>query len=442
MTRNIALTFFAALVLGSAAAAQQTVTDTEAMPSRFDLAGGYNFIKANAPPAECGCFSMNGAFVGGDFNFNRWFSVAAQGTAGHATHISSLGQNLTLTTFMGGPRVSWVHDRYIPFAQFMAGGAHGSGSYFPSGTSSTSSSTGFAYATGGGLDLNLTPRLAIRAVDAEYLHTSFPNGVNTSQNQLQIGAGVVVRFGTYRPTYHAELPRVQQEDATATITLSCQATDPEVVQGHPVQIVANATLIPDHGELAYSWTTGGGKVEGVGRMVAIDTTHVAPGTYRVEGRAALASNPSVGSSCEVTFEVKKPSEALDQTLPTKVEVSPVGNYDDDPREHLHDIFFNYDKADLRPDGQDAVTKDAAYLNSRPDISITLAGYADERGSAEYNIALGLQRAIVTRQALVAAGVMESRIEVVSYGKEKPFCTDESESCYQQNRRAQFVVNGR
>lgn len=441
MMRDLALTFFAALIGVTAAAAQQTVTDRESMPSRFDLAGGYSFIRANAPPAQCGCFSMNGAFAGADFNFNRWFSLAAQGSAGHATHISSLGQNLTLTTFMAGPRLSWVHDRYVPFAQFMAGGAHGSGSYFPSGSSSTSSSTGFAYATGGGLDLNLSERFAIRAVDAEYLHTSFPNGVNTSQNQLQIGAGIVVRFGAYRPTYHVDAPHVQ-EDATATITLSCQAVNPEVEQGHPVQIVGNATLIPDHGELAYTWTTGGGKVEGVGRMVAIDTAGLAPGSYRVEGRAALASNPSVGSSCEVSFEVRKPSEAQDQTLPTKVEVSPVGNYDDDPREHLHDIFFDYDKSDLRPDAQDAVAKDAAYLLSRPDISITLAGYADERGSAEYNIALGLQRAITTRQALVAAGVSESRVEVLSYGKEKPFCSDESEGCYQQNRRSQFVVNGR
>ena len=440
MMRDLTLTLFAALALGSAAAAQQTVTDREAMPSRLDLAVGYNFIRANAPPADCGCFSMNGTFIGANYNLNRWFSVAAEGTAGHATKISSLGQNLTLTTFMGGPRVSWVHDRYIPFAQFMAGGAHGSGSYFPSGSSSTSSSTGFALAAGGGLDFNLSERLAIRAVDAEFLHTDFPNGINTSQNQLQISGGIVLRFGTYRPTYHTYAPRVQ-EDATATITLSCQATNPEVEQGHPVQIVANASLIPDRGELAYTWTTGGGKVEGEGRMVAIDTTRLAPGSYRVEGRAALASNPSVGSSCEVTFEVRKPSEG-DQTLPTKVEVSPVGNYDDDPREHLHDIFFNYDKSDLRPDAQDAIAKDAAYLSSRQDISITLAGYADERGSAEYNIALGLQRAITTRQALVAAGVSEARIEVLSYGKEKPFCTEDSESCYQQNRRAQFVVNGR
>ena len=132
----------------------------------------------------------------------------------------------------------------------------------------------------------------------------------------------------------------------------------------------------------------------------------------------------------------------DQTMPTKVSSSPVGSYDDDPREHLHDIFFNYDQANLRSDAQDSIRKDAAFLISRPDLEITVAGYADERGSAEYNIALGLQRAVQTRDALIASGVPEARVQVLSYGKEKPFCTEENEACYQQNRRAQFLVNGR
>jgi peptidoglycan-associated lipoprotein len=439
MMRDLALTFFATLLGVTAAAGQQTTTDMEAVPSRVDLAAGYNFIKANAPPGSCGCFSMNGGFVGADFNLNRWFSVAGEATAGHAKDISSLGQNLTLTTFLAGPRVSWVHERYVPFVQFMAGGAHGSGSYFPSGSSSSNNSTGFAYSTGGGLELNLTDRFAIRAVDVEYLHTTFPNGENTSQNQLEIGAGIVVRFGTYRRMVHASAP--PPEPVTPEVTFSCQATNPEVQAGHSVQIVGTATLVPNQGEVAYTWATAGGAVEGEGRMIAINTTNLAPGTYRVEGRAALTTNSAVVSSCVVTFEVKQ-REMGQQNMPTKVEVSPVGNYDDDPREHLHDIFFNYDKADLRTDGEDAVAKDAAYLISRPDITITLAGYADERGSAEYNIALGLQRAIATRDALIAAGVQGPRIQVMSYGKEKPFCTEEAESCYQQNRRAQFVIQGK
>jgi peptidoglycan-associated lipoprotein len=103
------------------------------------------------------------------------------------------------------------------------------------------------------------------------------------------------------------------------------------------------------------------------------------------------------------------------------------------------LFFSYDQADLRPEAHQTVLEDAAILVAHPSLRITIAGYADERGSAEYNVALGMERAEATRNALMSAGVEASRIEVVSYGKERPFCTDESEDCYQQNRRAQFVV---
>lgn len=441
MKRELVLTLMLILAGGSAARAQQTVTDIDAMPSRWDIAGGYNFIKANAPPGDCGCFSMNGAFVGADLNLTPWFGVTGELNAGHATKISNLGQNLTLTTLMGGPRVSWTHFRYTPFAEFKAGGARGTGSYFPTSTGGKSSDTSFAYSTGGGLDINFSPRLAVRAPEIQYLHTAFPNGVNTSQHQLQIGVGVVLRFGSLVPVRHKAAPEPVSSPAPTEISFACEATNPEVAPGRPVQIVGTATVNQDRGELSYTWTTGGGKVLGEGRMVAIDTERLAPGTYRVAGRASLASNPSVASACEVSFTVKEPTMS-DQTMPTKVSSSPVGNYDDDPREHLHDIFFNYDQANLRSDAQEAVTKDAAFLISRPDLDVTLAGYADERGSAEYNIALGLQRAVQTRDALVAAGVPESRIQVVSYGKEKPFCSEENEACYQQNRRAQFVINGR
>lgn len=195
LAHTIALTLFGA----SAALGQQNYTNhtnrSGGSTSRFDLATGYNFIDANAPPGSCQCFTMIGGFVSGDFSPKQWLGFTGRVTAGHATHISSLGQNLTLTTFTAGPRVSWVHSRFTPFGEFLLGGAHGSGSYFPSGTSSSSSATSFAYSTGGGLDLNLTSRIAIRALDAEYLHTGFQNGVNNSQHQLKIGAGIVFRFG-------------------------------------------------------------------------------------------------------------------------------------------------------------------------------------------------------------------------------------------------------
>jgi peptidoglycan-associated lipoprotein len=109
-------------------------------------------------------------------------------------------------------------------------------------------------------------------------------------------------------------------------------------------------------------------------------------------------------------------------------------------QNVPDIFFDYDSFDLRPDGQAAASKAATYLVAHPDLKIVIGGYCDDRGSAEYNLALGENRANSAKTTLVNAGVAASRIRVVSYGKEKQFCTDETEECWQQNRRAQFSLD--
>ena len=110
------------------------------------------------------------------------------------------------------------------------------------------------------------------------------------------------------------------------------------------------------------------------------------------------------------------------------------------RANVHDIFFDYDTADIRGDAQATLSQDAAYLNSHPNVKIAIGGYCDERGSNEYNLALGQSRAEAARSALVNAGVAAGRIRVISYGKEKPFCTESTEECWQQNRRAGFSMD--
>jgi peptidoglycan-associated lipoprotein len=109
-------------------------------------------------------------------------------------------------------------------------------------------------------------------------------------------------------------------------------------------------------------------------------------------------------------------------------------------QNVPDIFFDYDSYELRPDASTAVTQAASYLNSHPAIKVIIGGYCDDRGSAEYNLALGENRANSARAALVSAGVTANRLRVISYGKEKQFCTEETESCWQQNRRAQFSLD--
>ncbi len=105
---------------------------------------------------------------------------------------------------------------------------------------------------------------------------------------------------------------------------------------------------------------------------------------------------------------------------------------------VKDVYFDYDKSDVRPDQQAAIQADAQFLNQHSAINFTVEGHCDSRGSTEYNLALGDQRASAVKSALVAAGVNGSRIKTISYGKEKPFCMEENESCWQQNRRGHLV----
>ncbi|MEI9980548.1 MAG: OmpA family protein [Edaphobacter sp.] len=109
-------------------------------------------------------------------------------------------------------------------------------------------------------------------------------------------------------------------------------------------------------------------------------------------------------------------------------------------QNVQDIFFDYDSFDLRPDAASSTAKAAEYLTAHPSIKVVIGGYCDDRGSAEYNLALGENRANAARNALVSAGVASNRLRVISYGKEKQFCTEQDESCWQQNRRAQFSLD--
>jgi peptidoglycan-associated lipoprotein len=109
-------------------------------------------------------------------------------------------------------------------------------------------------------------------------------------------------------------------------------------------------------------------------------------------------------------------------------------------QNIRDIYFDYDKSDIRPDQQSSLQADAQFLQQHPNIVFLIEGHCDERGSTEYNLALGTSRADSVKNALVQAGVNASRIKTISYGKEKPFCMESNEACWQQNRRGHFVYS--
>ena len=444
MKRVITLSFALTLMAGSIALGQQTVfagSGAGVRDSHLDLAIGYNLVRANAPPADCGCFTMSGGYVAGQANLSPWLGVVGEFSGGHATNISSLGQDLTLSTYLAGPRISFSHYRYSPFGEFLAGGAHGGDSYFPSSTKAATSAGSFAYAVGGGFDWNWSERFGLRVFDARFLHTSLPNGANGTQRQLQITSGLVMHFGGSQPVQHFE--RIATAKRPKKLSLQCSTINQLVAAGQSVHISAEPSVDPDLFPLSYDWTTSGGHVRGFGNAITVDTASLRPGTYEVDGRAFLNSDPSNASSCKVAFQVTRASEAQDEMMMTKLEAPPgEGGSDRAVRDHLQDLFFNYDQSDLRPDAANAVVDDAAYLVAHPEVKLTIAGYADERGSAEYNIALGMQRAVATRDALVAGGVAVERIQVISYGKERSFCSDDTDNCYQLNRRAQLVPGGK
>jgi peptidoglycan-associated lipoprotein len=110
--------------------------------------------------------------------------------------------------------------------------------------------------------------------------------------------------------------------------------------------------------------------------------------------------------------------------------------------NLADALFDYDKSDIRADAQQALTRSAATLRqiftADPNFKVVMEGHADERGSAEYNLGLGDRRATSARDFLVQLGVPANNITTISYGKERPVCTDADEACYQRNRRAHLT----
>jgi peptidoglycan-associated lipoprotein len=109
---------------------------------------------------------------------------------------------------------------------------------------------------------------------------------------------------------------------------------------------------------------------------------------------------------------------------------------------LGDVFFDYDSASLRTADLDALQANAQWLNRWTSTRITIDGHCDSRGTAEYNLALGGRRATAARSYLISLGVAADRVSAVSKGKEQPFCSEESDSCWQQNRRAHFIITAK
>jgi peptidoglycan-associated lipoprotein len=107
-------------------------------------------------------------------------------------------------------------------------------------------------------------------------------------------------------------------------------------------------------------------------------------------------------------------------------------------QNVKDAYFDLDSSDLRDDARAALTKDAEFLRSYSKVHVSIEGHCDERGSTEFNLGLGQRRAAAAKNYLISLGISADRMDTTSWGKERPACTEQTEACWQQNRRAHFV----
>jgi peptidoglycan-associated lipoprotein len=214
------------------------------------------------------------------------------------------------------------------------------------------------------------------------------------------------------------------ENTTPPPTASITADPPAIDLGQSVVLnwrTANATSV---------------SIDGIGEVPVNGTQTVSPSSST--NFHLIAKNDGGTTEANVRVTVRVPE------VPAAPADTNTGNTDmgSDAAFHaaVQDVFFGYDSFDLDATANTSITAASAYLSAHPAIKILIGGYCDDRGSAEYNITLGENRANAVKTALVAAGVNASRIRVVSYGKEKQFCSEETESCWQQNRRGQFSID--
>jgi peptidoglycan-associated lipoprotein len=210
-----------------------------------------------------------------------------------------------------------------------------------------------------------------------------------------------------------------------------------VITPPTASITADPLAVELGGTVVLNWRTTNATIvtiDGIGQVPVNGTQTVSPSNSTNFHLVAKGDGGMVGANVRVTVRAAQ--------IPVAGGTSFGGGKVSDSEFHaaVSDMFFDYDSFELRPDAQAAAAQAAAFLVQHPDIKVLIGGYADERGSAEYNLALGENRANAAKTGLVNAGVAPARIRVISYGKEKQFCTESTEACWQENRRAQFTID--
>ncbi len=172
---------------------------------------------------------------------------------------------------------------------------------------------------------------------------------------------------------------------------------------------------------------------------------IEPGIGKVAPQGSTPANPAESTTYTITATGPGGSATANASVEVAAVAAPPAapaaepNVSDLFDQNVEDAFFDLDKSDLRDDARAALTADAEFLRSYPDVKVSIEGHCDERGSEEYNLGLGQRRADAVKNYLVSLGISADRMTTMSWGKEHPFCADHDEDCWQQNRRGHFVM---
>jgi peptidoglycan-associated lipoprotein len=195
-------------------------------------------------------------------------------------------------------------------------------------------------------------------------------------------------------------------------------------------LAANPSVIQQGQSTKLTWQTTNANditIPGLGTLSPSGSQTVTPSESTTYTLLAKGSGGTKDASARVTVNARiagmAPS-ATDEDLFAK---------------NVKDVFFDYNKPNLRSDEVPTAQNDSAFLAQHPSLKVVVEGHCDDRGSEDYNLALGASRAESLKQALVQRGISPERIKTVSFGKEKPFCTQDNEQCWQKNRVDHFAL---
>jgi peptidoglycan-associated lipoprotein len=230
-------------------------------------------------------------------------------------------------------------------------------------------------------------------------------------------AAVVFTIGCAKKPAAPPPPPPPPPPAPTRPTVTLQASPSSINKGESSTLSWNST---DATQLSIAPGVGAVNAQGSTTVSPADTT-----TYTI-----TATGPGGSASATAAVNVAAP--------PPPPPPPPQPSLDELFLKEVRDAYFDFNKSDIRPDARDALSKTADFFKNYPQVKAVIEGHCDERGSTEYNLGLGQRRADAVKKYLVSLGISADRLDTISYGKEKPFCMEHDETCWQQNRRGHFV----